>query len=74
MSSKTTRVQIELPEKSMQRLRGLKEATEAASYAEVFRNAMMIYSWMLDLHENGSTVSITDKDGASRDVEVFTLG
>ena len=35
----TTRVQLEMPPQAMERLQRLKEKTEAASYAEVIRNA-----------------------------------
>lgn len=44
---KTTRVQIELPEKAMDRLKRLKDQTEAGSYAEVIRNALISYEAML---------------------------
>jgi Arc/MetJ-type ribon-helix-helix transcriptional regulator len=37
---KTTRVQLELPEPSMERLKALKDKTEAASYAEVIKNSL----------------------------------
>jgi len=36
----TTRVQLEMPPQAMERLQRLKEKTEAASYAEVIRNAL----------------------------------
>lgn len=42
-AKKTTRVQLELPPKAMKRLVSLKERTEAASYAEVVRNALVHY-------------------------------
>ena len=40
---KTTRVQIELPEQAMARLKSLKELTEAFSYSEVIKNALKVY-------------------------------
>lgn len=39
----TTRVQLELPKKAMDRIRRLKDRTEAASYAEVIRAALIHY-------------------------------
>ncbi len=39
----TTRVQVELPKKSMDRLRRIKEMTEATSHAEVIRAALIHY-------------------------------
>ena len=44
----TTRVQMELPEKSMQRLSILKDKTEASSYAEVLKNALRLYESIID--------------------------
>ncbi len=44
----TTRVQLELPEPSMQRLRDLKRRTEASSYAEVVRNSLKVYETTLN--------------------------
>ena len=39
----TTRVQLEMPPQAMERLQRLKDRTEAASYAEVIRNALRLY-------------------------------
>ena len=39
----TTRVQLEMPPQAMVRLQKLKERTEAASYAEVIRNALRLF-------------------------------
>ncbi|HEY4125399.1 MAG TPA: ribbon-helix-helix protein, CopG family, partial [Rhizomicrobium sp.] len=47
----TTRVQLEMPPQAMERLTRLKEKTEAASYAEVIRNALRLYEALVDEHE-----------------------
>ncbi|MBS0279393.1 MAG: ribbon-helix-helix protein, CopG family, partial [Proteobacteria bacterium] len=47
----TTRVQLEMPPQAMDRLTRLKEKTEAASYAEVIRNALRLYEALVDEHE-----------------------
>ncbi|HEY0282201.1 MAG TPA: ribbon-helix-helix protein, CopG family, partial [Rhizomicrobium sp.] len=39
----TTRVQLEMPPQAMERLQKLKDRTEAASYAEVIRNALRLF-------------------------------
>ena len=39
----TTRVQLEMPPQAMERLQKLKDRSEAASYAEVIRNALRLY-------------------------------
>lgn len=71
MSKQTRRVQLELPSKSMQRLESLKDQTEAASYAEVIRNAMMAYGWLIERYENNEKVLIQDASGNTREVELF---
>lgn len=62
----TTRVQFEMPPKSMERLRELKEKTEAASYAEVFRNALKFYEFMIEQAELGNELVIEDPKDKSR--------
>lgn len=49
----TTRVQLELPKQSMDRLVALKKKTEAASYAEVIRQALKAYEEMIAASEAG---------------------
>lgn len=57
----TTRVQFEMPQRTMERLRMLKDKTEAASYAEVFRNALRYYEFLIEQAENGNEVVIQSK-------------
>ena len=71
MSKQTRRVQLELPSKSMQRLEKLKEKTEAASYAEVIKNAMMAYSWLIERHEEQEKILVKDSSGDIREIELF---
>lgn len=68
---KTTRVQMELPQLSLDRLKKLREKTEASSYAEVTKRAYQIYESLVEYAENGVTFSIRDKDGNVRDLEMF---
>jgi dihydroxyacid dehydratase/phosphogluconate dehydratase len=67
----TTRVQIELPEASMERLKALKEKTEATSYAEVTKNAFKLYERMIELAESGSVLLVRDKKGNTKELELF---
>lgn len=67
----TTRVQIELPPASMERLKELKEKTEAASYAEVTKNAFKLYERMIGLVEEGNSFMIRDKSGKVKDIELL---
>ncbi len=70
-SAKTTRVQIEMPEKSMARLVSLKEKTDASSYAEVLRNALRLYEDMIEKHEQNFKIMIRDKDGSCIEYRIF---
>jgi hypothetical protein len=67
----TTRVQFELPPSSIERLKALKDKTEAASYAEVTKNAFKVYERMIDLAESGHTLLIQDKQGETKVLELF---
>jgi hypothetical protein len=63
---KTTRVQLELPEPSMERLKALKDKTEAASYAEVIKNSLRLYEALISEAEAGNEVLIKGKDGTEK--------
>lgn len=67
----STRVQLELPEKSMERLLALKDKTEAASYAEVIKNALRLYENMIYQHESGKQVLLKDSNGSVIEYQVF---
>jgi hypothetical protein len=67
----TTRVQIELPPASMERLKALKDKTEASSYAEVTKHAFKLYERMIELAESGSVFLIRDKQGNTKELEIF---
>lgn len=68
----TTRVQLEMPPKSMERLAHLKDVTEASSYAEVIRNALRLYESMIEEVEDGHDVLVRDKDGRTTTYKIFT--
>jgi Arc/MetJ-type ribon-helix-helix transcriptional regulator len=67
----TTRVQLELPPQAMERLQRLKEKTEAASYAEVIRNALRLLEALVDEHEKGSEFALKRKDGETVAYKIF---
>jgi Arc/MetJ-type ribon-helix-helix transcriptional regulator len=67
----TTRVQLELPPSSMARLKTLRDKTEAASYAEVLRNALRLYEAMIEEAEKGNDVIIRRKQGEPAEIKVF---
>lgn len=69
--TKTTRVQLELPERSYERLNVLKEKTEAASYAEVLKNALRLYENMINQVDAGKRLYLKDATGNLIEYELF---
>ena len=67
----STRVQLELPEKSMERLLNLKELTEASSYAEVIKNSLRLYEAIISEISNGNEIMLKDKDGNIGPYHIF---
>ncbi|MBX3505442.1 MAG: ribbon-helix-helix protein, CopG family [Parvibaculum sp.] len=67
----TTRVQLELPPQAMERLQQLKEKTEAASYAEVIRNALRLYEALIAEAERGAEFQVKEPDGTSVPYRIF---
>ncbi len=67
----TTRVQLELPPQAMERLQKLKEKTEAASYAEVIRNALRLFEALVQEHEAGAEFSLKRANGETVAYRIF---
>ena len=67
----TTRVQLEMPPQAMERLQRLKERTEAASYAEVIRNALRLFEALVDEHEKGSEFALKRASGEILAYKIF---
>jgi hypothetical protein len=67
----TTRVQLEMPPQAMARLQKLKDHTEAASYAEVIRNALRVFEALVEEHERGSEFSLKRPNGEVVAYRVF---
>ena len=67
----TTRVQLEMPPQAMERLQRLKEKTEAASYAEVIRNAVRVFEALLQEHEAGAEFSLKRPNGETVSYKIF---
>jgi hypothetical protein len=72
-NSKVTknRVQFDLPPRSMERLNALKLKTEAASYAEVVKNALRLYEALIEETEQGRTFLIRDESGSIAPFRMF---
>jgi Arc/MetJ-type ribon-helix-helix transcriptional regulator len=67
----TTRVQLEMPPQAMDRLQRLKERTEAASYAEVIRNALRLFEALIEEHAKGSEFALRRTDGETVAYKIF---
>ena len=67
----TTRVQLEMPPQAMVRLQKLKERTEAASYAEVIRNALRLFEALVEEHDRGADFFLKRPDGEIVQYKIF---
>ncbi|HTO40465.1 MAG TPA: ribbon-helix-helix protein, CopG family [Rhizomicrobium sp.] len=67
----TTRVQLELPPQAMERLQRLKEKTEAASYAEVIRNALRLFEALVEEHDKGTEFALKQPNGETIAYRIF---
>ena len=67
----TTRVQLEMPPQAMERLTRLKEKTEAASYAEVIRNALRVFEALSEEHDKGNEFLLKRSDGQTVAYRIF---
>jgi ribbon-helix-helix CopG family protein len=67
----TTRVQLEMPPQAMERLQRMKDRTEAASYAEVIRNALRLFEALVDEHGKGSEFLLKRPDGETLAYKIF---
>ena len=65
----TKRINIVLPERSVQRLDTLKDMTEASSVTDVIRQALMTYESLADLISQGITFTGQKPDGETFSVE-----
>jgi len=65
------RVQLDFAPRSMDRLNALKAKTEAASYAEVVKNALRLYEGLIEEVENGREFLIRDQNGAISPFKMF---
>lgn len=65
------RVQFDLPPRSMDRLNVLKIKTEAASYAEVVKNALRLYEALIEETESGKQFFVRQDDGTMAPYRLF---
>lgn len=56
--SVSKRIQMDMPPRSVERLKRLQEVTEAASYAEVMKNALRLYEALIEEVEAGNEIMV----------------
>lgn len=56
------RVQFDFSPEALQRLDDLKEKIDAATRAEVVRNALRLYEWIVNEIDPESTIKVFDKN------------
>jgi hypothetical protein len=59
------RVQMDMPPRSVERLKRLQVVTEAASYAEVMKNALRLYEALIEEVEAGNEIQIKRGDNTA---------
>ena len=52
------RIQMDMPPRSVERLKRLQDVTEAASYAEVMKNALRLYEALVGEIEAGNQIMV----------------
>lgn len=63
------RLQIDISEQSFERLKRLKENSDASSYAEVTNKAYRVYEFFVEALNQGKEIKLVDKDGNETTVE-----
>lgn len=57
-NSASKRIQMDMPPRSVERLKRLQDVTEAASYAEVMKNALRLYEALIQEVEVGNEIMV----------------
>lgn len=57
-SGASRRIQMDMPPRSVERLKRLQEVTEAASYAEVMKNALRLYEALIEEVDAGNEIMV----------------
>ena len=64
------RIQMDMPPRSVERLKRLQDITEAASYAEVMKNALRLYEALINEVEAGHEIMVK-RDGITAPLLLF---
>ena len=67
--SNVKRLQIDISESSFERLKSLKEKSDASSYTEVTNKAYRVYDFFVNAQRDGKDVKLIDANGNETLVE-----
>ena len=65
------RINLEFSQSAMERLDSLKKVTEASSNAEVIRNALRLYAWVMEQKAVNKRFATISESNEVREVEFF---
>ena len=66
---KRTRIQFEFSADATQRLNRMKDQTDASSYAELVRNALRVYEWIVQQEKDGYDIGLGKGDTLTKTVK-----
>jgi len=62
---------MDMPEISYRRLMKMKERVEESSYAEVLKNALRLFEYLVEKESEGCKFYVEDKSGHKAEVKFF---
>jgi hypothetical protein len=65
------RIQFEFSANALDRLNRMKEQTGASSYAELVRDALRVYEWVLEQEKGGYDIGLVKDDTLVKTVKFF---
>ncbi len=71
MADKTTRVQLQLTEPAMQRLKRLQELTDSPNYVDVFKSSLRVFEFMALEAQKGNEFLVKAPDGTVTAIKFF---
>jgi hypothetical protein len=69
MSDHSKRIQFEFPPDAVERLDRIKQETNSSTYAELVRNALRVYEWMVEAQKKGFEIGLVKDDQLVKTVE-----
>lgn len=69
MSDQSKRIQFEFPPDAVERLDRIKQETNSGSYAELVRNALRVYEWIVEAQKKGYEIGLVKDEHLVKTVE-----